>query len=111
MFTDFNLLTNKIENACESESPWLNDDIADSFDPSRLPPRVVIKLPGARAAVEKGINDLLAPHGAEPPAMVEVNLRDSRYSSVPEIRSTLVAKSKASAFTKVAYVTGGIQPH
>ena len=55
----------------------------------------MIKLLGARIAVGKEINDLLAPHGAEPPAMVEVALNDSRFRNVPRIRSTLVAKRKS----------------
>ena len=46
-------------------------------------------------AVEKEINDLLASRGAEPPAMVEVALNDSRFRSVPRIRSTLVVKRKS----------------
>ena len=95
LFTDFNILTNKIEQSSESETHWLDDGVVGSFGPSRLPPRAVIKLQGERAAVEKEISDLLAPHGAEPPVMVEVNLRDSRYSPIPKIRATLVVKRKS----------------
>ena len=51
MFTDFNVLTSKVEKACESKPPWFEDDIVDSFGPSRPPPMVVIKLPGARGEV------------------------------------------------------------
>ena len=61
------------------------DAIVDSFGPSRLPPRVVFMLPGARKAVGKEINDLLTPHGTEPPAMVVVSLGDSRFRNVPMI--------------------------
>ena len=93
--TDFNVFANKVEKASDSKISWYDDDIVDSFDPSRLPPRVVMKLPGARIAVEKEINDLLAPHGVEPPAMVEVHLRDSRFKNIPRIRATLVAKRKS----------------
>ena len=63
----------------KDETRWLDDDIVDSFGPSRLPPRIVFKLPGARKAVEKEITDLLTPHGLEPPAMVVVALNDSRF--------------------------------
>ena len=63
----------------KDETQWLDDDIVDSFGPSRLPPRIVFKLPGARKAVEKEITDLLTPHGLEPPAMVVVALNDSRF--------------------------------
>ena len=45
----------------KTAKPMFDDDIVDSFDPSRLPPRVVFHLPGARKAVEKEINDLLTP--------------------------------------------------
>ena len=93
-FTDFNVLTCKAEKAGESTFPWFGEDIVNSFDPSRLSPRVVIKLPVERVAAEKEINDLLAPHGAETPEMVEVRLRDSRFPTIPKIRSTLVAKRK-----------------
>ena len=58
-----NTVTGGIEEVFKGDSPWHDDEIVDSFDPSRLPPRVVIKLLGARKAVEKEINDLLAPHG------------------------------------------------
>ena len=55
--------TGEIEEIVKGESPWRDDEIVDSFDPSRLPPRIVIKLLGARKAAEKEINDLLAPTG------------------------------------------------
>ena len=65
-------------------SGMLDDDIVDSFGPSRLPPIVVFKLPGARKAVVAEIADLLTPHGAEPPGMFAASLNDSRFKSVPE---------------------------
>lgn len=92
---NINATTGEIENAMAVDSPWLEDDIVDSFGPSRLPPRVVIKFPGDRKAAWKEINDLIAPHGAEPPAMVEVALNDSRFRPVPKIRSTLCVKRKS----------------
>ena len=49
------------------------DEIVDPIDPSRLPPRGVFMLPVARKAVGGEINDLLSPHGTEPPAMVVVS--------------------------------------
>ena len=84
IFTDFNILANKIEKARDSGIPWLGDEVVDSFCPSRLPPRVAIKLPGAMAAVGKEIDDLSAPRGAEPPCRVEVGLRDSRFPPIPK---------------------------
>ena len=68
---------------------------------------MVIKLPGARKAVGKEINDLLAPHGDEPPSMVEVSLRDSRFASVPKTRSNLVAKRKKSLIIEGPIVRPG----
>ena len=53
-FTDVQINTGAgaIENVLAVESPRYKDDIVDSFGPSRLPPRVAIKLTGARKAVE-----------------------------------------------------------
>ena len=56
----------------KGEVKMLDGEIVDSFGPSRLPPRIIFLLPGARKAVEKEINDLLTPHGTEPPSMVVV---------------------------------------
>ena len=53
-FTDFNMLTNKVDKTCESDIPWLDDDIVDSFSPSRLPPRVAKKLPAGYGSRGKG---------------------------------------------------------
>ena len=53
MFTDFKIPTDKRKKACESDIPWLDDGVVDSFDPSRPPPIVVIKLPEERASAGK----------------------------------------------------------
>ena len=73
---------------------YIDQDILDGFDPSRVPPRVAFKLLPARAAIEREITDLLQPKNHEPPAMVEVALGDSRYRTVPRVHSTLVIKRK-----------------
>ena len=76
------------------KAEYSDQDILDGFDPSRIPPRVAFKLAPARLAIEREITDLLQPKAHEPPAMIEIDLRDSRYSAVPRVRSTLVAKRK-----------------
>ena len=73
---------------------YLDQDILDGFDPSRIPPRIAFKLAPARAAIEREITDLLQPKAHEPPAMIEIDLRDSRYTMVPRVHSTLVVKRK-----------------
>ena len=73
---------------------YSDEDILESFDPSRIPPRIAFRLPPAREAIEKEVTDLLTPKPNEPPAMVEVALNDSRYSRVPRVQSTLVIKRK-----------------
>ena len=37
----------------------------------------------------------MAPRGAESPAMAEVSLLDARFSTIPKIRATLVAKRQS----------------
>ena len=62
-----------------------DDDIVDSFGPSRLHRRILFRLPGARKAAGKEIADLLTPHGAEPPEVAQVSSGDSRFRSAPYI--------------------------
>ena len=75
---------------------YIDQDILDGFDPSRIPPRVAFKLQPARIAIEKEITDLLTAKPHEPPAMIEVALNDSRYAKIPRVHSTLVVKRKGS---------------
>ena len=92
---NINATTGEIDHILTAESPWLGDEIVDPFGPPRLPPRVVVKLPGVRRAAGEEINDLLSPHRAGPPAMVEASLNESRFRSVPRIRSTIAVKRKS----------------
>ena len=75
-------------------SEYVDQDILDGFDPSRIPPRVAFKLLPARIAIEREITDLLLAKPNEPPAMIEIALNDSRYSGIPRVQSTLVVKRK-----------------
>ena len=75
-------------------SEYVDRDISDGFDPSRIPPRVAFKLLPARAAIEREITDLLLAKPNEPPAMMEISLNDSRYAAIPRVQSTLVVKRK-----------------
>ena len=55
------------------------------------------------------INDLLTPHGKEPPAMVLVALGESRFKNEPGIFPTLASKGKAWEFIRECYVREMIQ--
>ena len=57
-------------------------------------PRVEFKLLPAREAIGREITDPIKAKPHEPPAMIEVDLHDSRYRSIPRVRSTLVVKRK-----------------
>ena len=77
-----------------------DDDIVDSFDPSRIPPRIAFRLEKAREAIVKEITDLLTPHGKEPPAMIEVDLGEAKYRQITKVHSTLVVKRKSAGIYK-----------
>ena len=84
-----------IHAARESRKTEYSDqDILDGFDPSMIHPRIAFKLAPARQAIEREITDLLQSKAREPPAMIEIDLRDLRYAMVPRVHSTLVAKRK-----------------
>ena len=45
---------------------WADESILNQFGPSRIPPRIAIKLKGAREAIVKEIDDLLLTHDNAP---------------------------------------------
>ena len=71
---------------------YCDQDILGGSGPSGIPPRIAFKLAPARVAIEREITDLLQPKAHEPPAMIEIDLRDSRYTMVPRVHSTLAVK-------------------
>ena len=82
------------------EPQMLDDEIVDSFGPSRLPTWVLFPPTGARQAVGGEIKDLLTPHGEEPPAMVVEALGGSRFRNFPRIFPTLVVKRESAGLYK-----------
>ena len=80
---------------CAKKDEYVDDDVMQHFDPSRIPPRIAFKLIPAREAIEKEINDLIHAKPGEPPAMIEVALSDPRFRNVPRAQSTLVVKRKS----------------
>ena len=85
----------------------MDDEILNRFDPSGIPPRIAFRSPQARTAMEKEITDLLTPHGRAPPAMVEIDLYDSRYRHLPRVFSTMIAKRKSIDLYKGRLCTRG----
>ena len=56
---------------------YVDQDVHGGFGPSRILPRGAFKLLPARGAIGREITDLLKAKPHEPPAMIEVDLRDS----------------------------------
>ena len=77
-----------------TKQEYVAQDVFGGFDPPRIPPRIESKLIHARSAIGREITDLLMAKPHEPPEMVEVDLGDSRFGSVPRAHSTLVIKRK-----------------
>ena len=82
------------QNALNDDGLY-TDDVVDSFGTSRLPPRIICRLPGARTDFEKEINDLLVSHGQDPPTMVVVDSEDGKFRKIPRIQSAIVVKRKS----------------
>ena len=82
------------EHESQSLSESIDAEIMSKFDPSRIPPGIAFQSPQARTAIGKEITDLLTPHAKVPPAMMEIDLADSKYRHLPRVISTIIAKRK-----------------
>lgn len=84
-------------NSTHSTHPaeYTDDDAVRRFGPSRFPPRVALRLDAARKAIEVEIADLLASRPNQTPAMLEIDLDDSRFRHLHRAQSTMIVKRKA----------------
>lgn len=53
-------------------------EVRDSFDPSRIPPRISPRRTPALPSIEREIDGVLISHPYEPPATIEISLSDRR---------------------------------
>ena len=90
-----------------SASKTIDQEILDKFGPSRIPPRIAFQSPQSRLAIGKEITDLLTPHGKIPPAILEIDLSDSRYCHLPRVFSTIIVKRKSIDLYKGRICTRG----
>ena len=72
----------------------------DAFDPSRVPPRIYLRIPDAISIIQKEMQDLAAtPRDGIPPLSLS-RKSDPVVKKLPRIRITLVVRKKSSGLWK-----------
>lgn len=91
------------------ESPLLFTDqaVMGRFDHSRIPPRVASQVPHARLDIRKEITGLIKNESGQPPALIQVALKDPEYRHLWRVPITRVVKRKSVDLYKCTLCTCG----
>ena len=88
------ILFNKGSRKLEELNLDEQDELIASSDPSRLPPRIYLRIPRCIEAIEKEINAMAKPDVRGIPSLAVIHLKDPRYLKLSKTHSTLVVKKK-----------------
>ena len=68
------------------------NELLSFTNPSRIAPKIFMQIPDALDAIKKELQTLLTPDKQGLPALLCVQLDDSRYQKISRIRSTMIVK-------------------
>ena len=87
------------------------DELISASDPSRLHPKVFLKVPRCIAAIEKEMTDLTTCNSVGIPSLAPIRLDDSRYSSPPLTHTTMIVRRENLAIFKARLCIRGDEIH
>ena len=85
------------------------DEWIATQDPSRIMPRIFLKIPRCIEAIVKEVSDLVRVGPSGVPSLAAVSLQDARFRKIPKAHSTLIAKRKNPSLFKARLCVRGDQ--
>ena len=101
------ILVGSVESSASEMSLEEQDEIIASSDPSRLPPRIYLRIPRCIEDIEKEVSALVKTDSRGIPSLAVIHLKDPRYAALPRTHSTMVAKQKNPSLMKARLCVRG----